>query len=118
EGEQGGGVTAEHKLLGGAEAERTDLVYRMIGAHVERAVRAEQELPGSGVAGQVREQVVVVGDGVVVEAAQGRVRARCYAGTRLGTDGEGPPQPAADHRQRTAAMGQQHAQPGMPVEYP
>src|SRR5215469_14338924 len=116
--EQAGGVASEHELLGGAEAERADLADGVVGAHVERAVRPEQELLSPRVAGQVREQVLVVGDGVVVEAPQRDVRLRGDAGAGLGADGEGPPQPAADHRQRAPAVGEQHAQPRMPVQHP
>src|SRR5580692_3841034 len=63
--EQPGRRAAEHEFGVRAEVKRPDLTDRVVGAHVERAVRAEQDLPGAGVADQVREQVVVVGDGVV-----------------------------------------------------
>src|SRR5579859_6577200 len=67
--EQPGGGAAEQQFFVRAEAQRPDLAHRVVGAHVERAVRAEQHLPGAGVADQVREEVMVVGDGVVVEPA-------------------------------------------------
>src|SRR5690348_3520395 len=106
--EQAGRGAAKHEFLISAEPERTDLIDGMVCAHVERAVRAEQQLSGPGVTNQIGQQLVVVGDGVVVEPAQRRVRAPGDAGAGLGADGEGPAQPAADHRQRTAAVGQQH----------
>src|SRR5215470_7641844 len=73
--EQPGRVAAEHEFLGVAEAQRTDLPDGIVGDHVKGPVRAEQDLPGTGVADQIREEIVVVGDGVVVEPAQRRVRA-------------------------------------------
>src|SRR6516162_417076 len=71
--EQAGRGAAKHEFLISAQPERADLIDRMICAHVERAVRAEQELSWPGVAGQVGQQIVVVGDGVVIEPTQRRV---------------------------------------------
>src|SRR6266702_7283191 len=116
--EQPGGGAAEDGLLVRAEAKRADLADGVVGAHVERAVRAEQHLPGARVADQVREQALVVGDGVVVEPAQCRVRAAREPGPGLRADGEGTPQPPADHRQRAAAVREHHPQPGAALQHP
>src|SRR5262249_13255719 len=101
-------VAAEYEFRTGAEAQRGDLADRIVAAHVEGAVRAEQDLPGTGVADQVREEIVVVGDGVVVEPAQRLVRAGADPGPRLGADRGRPAEPPADHWQGTAAVRQQH----------
>ena len=90
----------------------------VVGAHVERAVRAEQYLPGAGVADQVREQVVVVRDRVVVEPAQCGVRASGGPGPCLRPDGEGTPQPSPHHRQRAATVREHNSQPGMSLQHP
>src|SRR5947208_14900386 len=86
--EQAGGGAAEHEFFVGAKCQGADLADGVVGAHVERAVRAEQHLPGTGVADQVCEQVVVVGDRVVVEPAQCGVRASGGPGPCLRPDGE------------------------------
>src|SRR6516225_8131583 len=56
--EQAGRGAAEHKLFVSAQPERADLLDRMVRAHVERVVRAQQQLSRPGVADQVGQQIV------------------------------------------------------------
>ena len=77
-----------------------------------------QHLPRARVPDQVGEQVRVVGHGVVVEPAQRGVRSLRGPRPGLRPDRVGVPQPAAEHRQRTARVGQQHPQAGEPLEHP
>src|SRR6516164_3852668 len=84
--QQPGGIATQHQVGTGAEAERPHLLHRMVGAHVERPVGAEQHLPGPGVPDQVGQQVLIVGDSVVVEPPQRLVLPGRGAGPGFGPD--------------------------------
>src|SRR5215471_12794908 len=109
--EQPGCIAAHYQVLVGPEPERADLVHRVVGAHVERVVRAEQDVVGPGVADQVGQEAAVMGDRVVVEPAERLVRAGLAARPGLAADGEGPAQAAAHRGEHTPAVGEQDPEP-------
>src|SRR5262249_58071458 len=116
--EQPGRGAAEHGFFAGAKAQRAHLADRVVTAHIKRAVRPEEDLPGTGEADQVRQEVTVVGDGVVVEPAQRGVRAGADPGPRFRPDRERPAQPPPDHRPCAAAVRRPPPQPRVTLQHP